>query len=109
MNYEQRLSLLGLTSLEDRHYRADIIQVFKVLNDNKRIYPSNFLTLAERPGRKNSKKLYKKRNFLEISRNSFTSRVVDPWNNLPDDVVSAKELNEFKSRIDKFMRDVKGL
>jgi hypothetical protein len=107
-NYEERINMLGLTSLENRHYRADMIQVFKVLNDNKGIYPSDFLTLAERPGRRNSKKLVKKRSLLEISRQSFTNRVIDPWNDLPDDVVSVKELNEFKNGLDKYMRDVRG-
>ena len=34
-NYEERLRLIGLTSLEERHYRADMIQVFKILIDNK--------------------------------------------------------------------------
>ena len=59
-NYEQRLQFLRLTSLETRHYRADMIQVFRALNDNKNIYPSNFLTLAERPGSNNSKKTVQK-------------------------------------------------
>ena len=41
--YVQRLKKHGITSLEDRHYRADVIQVFKVLNDKMHIYPNNFL------------------------------------------------------------------
>jgi hypothetical protein len=68
-----------------------------------------FLTLAERRGRRNSRKLYKKRNYVEVTRNSFTSRVVDPRNALPDDVVVAEDINVFKSRLDKYMRDVRGL
>ena len=65
-NYEERLRLIGLTSLEERHYRADMIQVFKILIDNKDkkdVYPSDFLTLAERPGRKNSKSCIKREIF----------------------------------------------
>ena len=85
-SYQQRLKVIGLTSLEERHYRADMIQVFKVLKDKEDktdVYPPDFLTLAERPGRKNSKKLYKKRNFFEIGKYSFSARVVDSWNSLP--------------------------
>ena len=109
LKYEQRLMKLGLTSLQTRHYRADMIQTFKVLNDcNNKIYPVGFLSLAERAGRKNSKKLYKKRNFLEVSRNGFTSRVVDKWNELPETVVSAEDVNVFKGRLDNHMRDVRG-
>jgi hypothetical protein len=106
--YEQRLEKLGLTSLETRHYRADMIQVFKVLEDKKNIFPEGFLTLAEREGRTDSKNLYKKRNSLEVSRNSFTSRVVDKWNYLPEAVVSAADANNFKCKLDKYMRDVRG-
>ena len=59
-NYDQRLVKLGVTSLSDRHYRADMIQVYKVLNDSLNIYPSDFLSKSSRIGRKNSLKLYKK-------------------------------------------------
>ena len=41
--YEQRLHKLGITSLEDRHIRADLIQVYKILNDKDETYPSDFL------------------------------------------------------------------
>src|SRR6267154_3600198 len=110
-NYQQRLKVIGLTSLEKRHYRADMIQVFKVLKDKEDktdVYPPDFLTLAERPGRKNSNKLYKKRNFLEIGKISFTARVVDSCNSLPEDVIIAEEVNIFKNKLDKYMRNVKG-
>ena len=107
-NYEQRLQILKLTTLEERHERADLIQVYKVLNDNKSVYPEGFLVLSERKGRSNSKRLYKKRNEFEVSRNSFTSRVIDKWNRLPDEVVLAVDVNNFKGRLDKYMRDVRG-
>ena len=109
LKYDQRLIKVGLTSLQERHYRADMIHVFKVLNeDNNKIYPKGFLSLADRAGRKNSKKLHKKRNRFEVSRNGFTSRVVDRWNDLPDIVISAEDVNEFKGRLDNHMRDVRG-
>src|SRR3989441_393989 len=53
-SYEQRLIDLRITTLEDRFYRAaaDMIQVFKILNDNRNIFPINFLELSNRAGRK---------------------------------------------------------
>src|SRR5437867_5352095 len=45
-SYEQRLTDLKITTLEDRFYRADMIQVFKILNDNRNIFPINFLELS---------------------------------------------------------------
>ena len=108
MNYGQRLEKLNLTTLEERHHRPDMIQVFKVINDRSNVYPVKFLELNERPGRKNSLKLYKKRYRLELSKNGFTSRVVDRWNDLPDKVILSVDVKEFKSRFDCHMREVRG-
>ena len=38
-SYEQRLKKLNITTMADRHYRADMIQVYKILNDENNIYP----------------------------------------------------------------------
>ena len=105
---EQRFDKPGITALEDRHYGADMIQVFKILNDTGNIYPENFLELSERAGRKNSLKLFKRRNYCDISKYSFTSRVVDPWNDLPDAVVLSADVNAFKGNLDHLMRDSRG-
>jgi len=34
--------------------------------------------------------------------NFFSQRVVDYWNNLPQDIIDADSVNSFKSRLDKF-------
>ena len=110
LNYSQRLDKLGLMSLEDRHYRMDMIEVFKVLKSGDTIYPENFLELNDRPGRINSSKLFKKRNKLDIlCKFSFTSRVVDLWNNLPDAVVQSADVNAFKHSFDRFLGSIRGL
>jgi len=108
LSYEQRLNRLKLTTLEDRHYRADMIQVFKILNDNFNTFPNNFLELSDRAGRKNSLKLFKRRSNLDIGKYSFTSRVVDLWNELPDTVALSTDVNAFKSNFDKLMRESRG-
>jgi len=108
LSYEQRLNKLKLTSLEDRHYRADMIQVFKILNENCNIFTEHFLELSDRAGRRNSLKLFKRRNKLDIAKYSFTSRVVDRWNELPDVVVLSEDVNAFKSNFDKLMRSSRG-
>ena len=60
-SYSQRLNKLGITTLEDRYQWANMIQVFRVLNDTLGTYPENFLSLNDRPGRINSLKLFKGR------------------------------------------------
>jgi len=108
LNYKQRLNKLGLTTLEERHHRADMIQVYKILHDKADTYPKDLLTLSDRPGRKNCLKLYKKRNRLNVCKHSFVSRVVDSWNDLPDEIVTSDDVKMFKSRFDCHMRDVRG-
>ena len=103
-SYEARLKKLGLTTLESRYIRADMILVFKILGENKNIYPRDFLTLSAKVGRGNSRKLYKDRCNLNNTRNSFTHRVVDQWNKLPDEVVMSSDVNEFKGKFDYWMR-----
>ncbi len=36
---------LGLTTIAHRHYRADMVQVYKILNDKKQVFSENFLEL----------------------------------------------------------------
>ena len=82
-----------------------MIQVFKILNHSDNIYPENFIELRERARRKNSLKLFKRRNYCDISKFSFTSRVVDLWNDLPDAVVLSADVNAFKGNLDHLIRD----
>ena len=62
----ERINQLGMITLEERYSRADMIQVYKILNEKDEIYPENFLLLNKRPGTNNSIKLYKGRSNLDI-------------------------------------------
>lgn len=109
VKYEQRLEKLGITTIEDRHYRADMVQVFKILKINKDTFPENFLELNNRVGRINSMKLFKKDCKLDLCKYSFTFRVVDQWNKLPDAVVLSKDVSDFKASLDCLMGETRRL
>jgi len=106
LKYEQRLKKLNLTTVEERHKRLDMIQVYKILNDRTNIYPKDFLKLSDRPGRKNSKKIFKNRINKELKKNGFNFRIIDKWNELPDRVILAENVNMFKGEYDHLMREV---
>jgi len=108
LGYEDRLIKLGITSLEDRQQRSDMIQVYQILHDKNNIYPVNFLEKNERIGRGNSLKLFKKRSKLEICKHSFAFRVTDRWNGLPDGVVLSSDASVFKGNFDRQTRDTRG-
>ena len=52
--------------------------------------------------RGNSLKMLKPRFNRDIRKFSFTSRIVNIWNKLPDEVVAARNLLVFEKLIDKF-------
>ena len=51
------------------------------------------------PTRGNSLKILKRRSRLKVRASVFSNRVVDVWNSLPNNVVTAPSLNSFKSRL----------
>lgn len=100
LSYENRLRELGLPTLEYRRERADMVQVYKIFNGIDKIEPDKLFTLAShRTTRGHSFKLFKPRARLNTRRQSFSNRIVDTWNSLPDTVVRAPSLNSFKSRL----------
>ena len=85
-----------------------MIQVFRVLNDQHEIFREKFLELSKRPGRKNTLKLFKRRCSLDLCKYGFTSRVVGPWNYLPDADVLSADVKTFKINYEHVKRDSRG-
>ena len=103
VNYEERLKILNLTTLRFRRLRGDMINVYKILNcNNKNLCPLLKLSVdyTGRSGR-NSLSLFQGRNQLDVRKFNFTERVVAAWNTLPENVVTAPNVNCFKARIDR--------
>ena len=50
-------------------------------------------------------KLCKQQSRLDIRKHSFPMRIVNPWNSLPDYVVSAPTIMSFEARLDKVWRN----
>ena len=99
--YEDRLKTLGLPTLEYRRLRADVIQVYKILNQIDRVDIDKFFTMSELLTGGNSLKISKPRSQLKVRSSVFSNRVVDVWNSLPNSVVTAPSLNSFKSKLNK--------
>ena len=108
LSYEERLVKLGLTTLEKRRERGDMIEVFKIMTSRERIAKEQFFHLAEnRHGlRGNTMKIRKDRSRLEIRKNFFSQRIVNAWNSLPQRVVDATSVNSFKNRLDSHWNDM---
>ena len=49
-------------------------------------------------------KLFKSYHRLNIRANFFTQRVINNWNNLPNEVVLANSIGSFKSKLDDYWK-----
>jgi len=95
--------VLGLTTFETRMIRADLIQVFKILNNIDHVNKDKFFTFALDSRRGHSLKLYKSRFNLDVGKFAFSNRVCDNWNCLPEHILTAKSLSIFKNKLDRHL------
>ena len=101
-SYSDRLRILGLTTLETRFLRADLIEVFKILRGFENVDPEKIFQVVRDDGRRvHSFKLFKRRYYrLDVGRFKFTNRVCEEWNRLDDVVVAVGSVNAFKRKLD---------
>ena len=103
--YKVRLKKLNLQSLEVRRLRGQLIEAFKILNGFDEVN-SRLLRVDENPiTRNNGFKLIGKRFRTDKAKNFFANKIVNIWNMLPNSIVSAMTINQFKNRIDKYFTD----
>lgn len=106
--YEQRLAELGLSTLEQRRKRGDLIETYKILTGYYDVS-----TMKEMFTMNQNHHL--RGHTLKLQGLSFTSnprkhllsnRVVREWNRLPETVISAPSVNSFKNRLDNCIKQV---
>ena len=100
--YAERLKALRLPSLQFRRRRGDVILVYQVLHGRLNLPQEAFFTKSTlHSTRGHSLKLAKPHAQTRVRKNHWSIRVVNDWNSLPDDIVMAETLKEFKNKIDK--------
>ena len=106
--YEERMQVCGLTSLEDRRVRGDLIQCFKIMNNLTDIEKSKFFTFTKDRHGKNTRGaaedlLVPQLTRLDTRKFFFSNRVVNPWNDLPMHIRNASSVNGFKNAYDDYI------
>ena len=110
MGYEERLRTLGLTTLEARRKRADLIQTYKIINRVEEVdinmgTGNNLRRGGVNPGRRHGHQIeVEKWGYNPMRNNSLPNRTATTWNILPSEVVMADTTKVFKSRVDEHMR-----
>jgi hypothetical protein len=96
LDYEERLRECGLTTLERRRTRGDLIETFKIIRNGETTSASRFFQIQESSSlRGNQFKIFKKR-VQGLKEGFFSNRVVNKWNDLSDKEVTAETLDKFK-------------
>ena len=105
LSYKERLMNLKLPLLTYRRKRGDMILIFKIMNGAVRLDANKLFTHVSNKTRGHTKKVYKTPATKTVRINTFSQRVIDNWNSLPQSVVDAPSINAFKNRLDKHWED----
>ena len=87
----------GLTTLETRRLRGNQIEVFNTVNGYEAVDKEGSRTRGHKAA------LVKEQCRLDMRKYSFSQRVINQWNKLPNDCVNASSVNTFKNRIDRYL------
>ncbi len=84
-----------------------MVEVFNILNgidkaDKDQIFQMN----TDMRTRGHQMKLHKKQFRLDIGKHTFSQRVINTWNSLPANVVTAESVNQFKGRLNKHWKEL---
>ena len=107
--YFDRLEEVGLSTLQERRIRGDLLQVYRVLTGKDSVSSAAWFTMCQTEGdmvttRQGGGHL----NIVpldwntELRRKFWSVRVVNLWNSLPDSIKKAESLNSFKNSLDNW-------
>ena len=101
--YDQRLLHLGLYPLKDRRQRGDMITVYNLINGriNMNVGKVCQFNTGCTATRSHNYQLQGQICRTEMRKNSFSQRIILPWNQLDPYTVLAPSVNSFKERYDK--------
>ena len=103
--YEERLKRLGLTTLETRRLRGDLIEVFKIFKGFDNVKWTDFFTLSTTRLRGHDFKLYKPQVHLNVRKYFFSVRIIEEWNRLPASLINCATVGLFKKKIDCYFKN----
>src|SRR6218665_1519690 len=99
LSYEERLIRCGLTTLEERRSRGDLIEAYKIITGKESIQWERFFELAPGKVTRGTDTNYLRKGTL--GQKFFSARVVDLWNALDDSTVSVDNITAFKRKLGK--------
>ena len=103
--YDQRLKSLKLPSLMHRRRRGDMLETYKIVTNKVNVNKNHFFDFSKAQTRGHQYKIRKPKSTKLVRSKTFSQRVINDWNSLPQEVVDARTINEFKAKIDNHWKD----
>ncbi|XP_068250159.1 uncharacterized protein [Palaemon carinicauda] len=103
--YEERLKRFDLPSLTYGRSRGDKIETFKIVNNKyDKECTEGLFRMREDSVTRGHKKLFKAKARLNSCKYSFPNRVVNIWNNLPDEMVHSETVTHLSQDLINFVK-----
>ena len=105
--YEEKLKEIGLDTLERRREDMDLIQTFKIISGEDNVKKGTWFRMSSENSQRTTRatadatRIDTKRVRTEARGHFFSCRVTGPWNELPQEVRTAKSTKEFKKKLKK--------
>ncbi|KAK4822944.1 hypothetical protein QYF61_023444 [Mycteria americana] len=107
ISYKERLRTLGLSGLEKRRLRGDLIALYRFLRRGSGEGGADLFSLVSSDRTHgNGSKLCQERFILDIRKHFFTKRAVKHCYRLPREVVDAPSLSVFKRHLDNALNNM---
>ena len=99
--YAKRLQALNLETLEYRRYKFDIIFIYKIINSLVDLNFNDFFSFLSSPYnlRRHQLCLKSSKYVSDVRKYFFSNRVVNIWNSLPENIVTATSLEVFRKEM----------
>ena len=99
---------ISLPELITRRQEQDMCEVYKFMHGLYKTSYDNYFQKPFRTHRGHSLKLFKPQCKTNVRQNFFSQRMIDMWNSLPEEVVSAPSLDSFKNNLRSLPNDKEG-
>jgi len=98
--YNERLNALNLPSLKYRRLHGDMILIYQLPHNHFNVDTSDLITTATlSTTRGHDHKLFKPRANSRVRSIFFIVRAINDWNGLPNHVVNAPTISDFKNSL----------
>ena len=111
-DYESRLRELNMDSLETRRRKLDLMQAYKIVTGKDMVDSSIWFTTQEEARSRITRQTEFGLNIVrttvsrtDIRQNTFSQRVINQWNELPNEIKQSVTINGFRKAVNVYFKE----